>query len=134
MGDDPLGPVYDWLVTELHFPWDMTTATRPAWLDVRRLAERWREHEGPAGESADDYVLAILAETGWEMPEDSIAEGRELVTVAAQDVRAVLEAAEPWIGGDAEKPFRRLQSAAVDQRIPDGEWAFVAPGPDSQEG
>jgi hypothetical protein len=67
-----LTPVYDWLVTEMAFPWDWRTDTCPPWLDVRRLAERWREHYEQRAETAEDYVHAIYEETGWPRSEGGL--------------------------------------------------------------
>ena len=60
-----LGAVYEWLVAELGYPFDMCT-DKPPWLDVDRLAEAWARHDG---DTAENYRLTILAETGW--PDDS---------------------------------------------------------------
>jgi len=58
-----LAEVYDWLVSELGYPFDMCTVTRPPWLDVGALAQAWARRDG---ETAEVYRDAILAETGWQ--------------------------------------------------------------------
>ena len=58
-----LAEVYDWLVSELGYPFDMCTVTRPPWLDVGALAQAWARRDG---ETAEVYRDAILAETGWD--------------------------------------------------------------------
>jgi len=63
---NPLAPVYNWLVDDLHFPFDLHT-DRPEWLDIRWVAELWRISEGGANDTTEDYVMTILAETGWDV-------------------------------------------------------------------
>ena len=58
-----LAEVCDWLVSELGYPFDMCTVTRPPWLDVGALAQAWARRDG---ETAEVYRDAILAETGWD--------------------------------------------------------------------
>jgi hypothetical protein len=61
MSTDALEPVYDWLVDELHNPFDLHTA-KPPWLDTGRLAAKWAQRDG---ETVENYRWAILEETGW---------------------------------------------------------------------
>ena len=59
---DALDPVYEWLVGDLFYPFDMCTPEKPPWLDVDRLAAVWAERDG---ETVEIYRHAILEETGW---------------------------------------------------------------------
>jgi hypothetical protein len=59
---DPIVAVLDWFVSELGYPFDMCTVSRPPWLDVSQLAEAWARRDG---ETAEVYRDAILGETGW---------------------------------------------------------------------
>jgi hypothetical protein len=61
--------IYKWLVEVVHFPFDCSFADQPAWLDVRKLAELWRDFEDSVGETVEDYEGAIYEETGWPRPE-----------------------------------------------------------------
>lgn len=56
--------VAEWLVRELEFGVGMHTESLPPWLTVRDLAAAWRRLEGD-GESLEDWVGTIVAETGW---------------------------------------------------------------------
>jgi hypothetical protein len=57
--------VYQWLVDELGFPFDWATVGKPPWLSVGKLAEVWAAREARFGDTAEDYRLAIMEETGW---------------------------------------------------------------------
>jgi hypothetical protein len=59
---DPIVAVLDWFVSELGYPWDFTTITKPPWLDIDALAHAWSRHDG---ESPEIYAETIRAETGW---------------------------------------------------------------------
>lgn len=61
--------VYKWLVEVVHFPFDYSSGDQPDWLDVRKLAEMWRNFEASPGETVEDYMDAIYEETGWPRPE-----------------------------------------------------------------
>jgi hypothetical protein len=59
---DALEPVYNWLVDDMAYPFNWSS-DKPPWLDVSRLAAKWAERDG---ETAEDYRLTILDETGWD--------------------------------------------------------------------
>lgn len=61
---DPLEPVYDWLVTELSYPFDLRTEP-PPWLDARRLAQAWHKHDPSA--TPEEWLWAICAEADWPL-------------------------------------------------------------------
>lgn len=56
--------VVDWLVRELEFGVGMHTKSLPPWLTVRDLATAWQRLEG-GGETVEDWIWTIEAETGW---------------------------------------------------------------------
>ena len=73
----PNGPyvpdlIYDWLVRDLGFPWDISTQRKPGWLDLERLAAAQIRNDKRNGnhsdETVEDYVWAICQETGWPEP------------------------------------------------------------------
>ena len=71
-----LAPVYDWLIREVGID---SLISRPPWLDVRTAAEHWLAAEiaagSDAGETVEDYVGLIYAETGWEQSADEGGSG-----------------------------------------------------------
>ena len=58
-----LAPVYKWLVEDVGYPFDFVFSDeKPGWLDLTALAEAWAAHEE---DTVENYVTAILSETGW---------------------------------------------------------------------
>lgn len=56
-----LDAVYEWLVEE-NYPFDWH-GDKPAWLDLRKLAETWNAKDT---ETPEIWLEGILAETGWD--------------------------------------------------------------------
>lgn len=60
-----LDEIYTWLVDVVGFPFDFNVASKPEWLDVQKLARKWRDFEDQ-NNTVEAYVWAIYAETGWD--------------------------------------------------------------------
>jgi hypothetical protein len=74
----PNGPyvpdhIYDWLVRDLGFPWDISTQRKPGWMDLNRLAQAQIRFDKKndtwfPDNTEEDYVGFICQETGWPEP------------------------------------------------------------------
>jgi hypothetical protein len=96
-----LAEVADWLVRELEFGVGMHTETLPPWLTVRDLAAAWHRLEG-GGETVEDWIWTIEAETGWPRPDAdpdhavSVPTSEHVVTVLGYGDAVLVEVAGAW--------------------------------------